>query len=146
MKQELTRFAPFLVWTHGVGGGVGGAAQQSVGHAHLHQHGAEVVALGESGAAILGAHLALAELYHGVDHLIHFIVSERIEDLKPFDIEAALGCCGLDLVHVAHQDRRQKAVFFQPCGGLENTGVGALGVDNFAGICLEDLYQIFKHF
>ena len=88
----------------------------------------------------------MAELYHGVDHLIHFIVSERIEDLKPLDVEAALGCCGLNLVHVAYQDRRQKAVFFQSCGGLEDTGVGTLGVDDLAGICLEYLYQIFKHF
>ena len=31
--------------TNGIGGGVGRAAQQAVGNAHLHQHGAEIVAL-----------------------------------------------------------------------------------------------------
>ncbi len=31
--------------TDGVGGGVGRAAQQAVGHPHRHQHGAEIVAL-----------------------------------------------------------------------------------------------------
>ena len=47
--------------TDRVGGGIGGAAQQSVGIAHLHQHGAEVVALLERGAALVGGHLALAQ-------------------------------------------------------------------------------------
>ena len=77
IKQEETILLPGLVLmscragTHGVGGGIGGAAQQSVGLAHLHQHGAEVIALLQVAADLLLRHLALAQLHHLLNHLLH---------------------------------------------------------------------------
>ncbi len=130
---------------HGIGGGIGGAAEQRVRHAHFDQHGAEVVALLERRGAVLRAHLALAQRDHGLHHLVHLVVSHGIEDLEPLDVEAALGGRSLDLLHIADEDRGQKALLLQPRGGGEDAGVGAFGEDDLAGIGLQNLNQVFKH-
>ena len=131
--------------THGVGGGIGGAAQQRVGNAHLHEHRAEIVALLEIGLALLGSHLALAELDHRLDHLVHFGIGRGIEDLKTFDVKAALLGSSLHLVNIADEHRREKTALLQARGGLEDTGIGALGIDDLAGIGFQNVNQIFKH-
>ena len=51
----------------------------------------------------------------------------------------------LTAVNIADEYRGKKSVLFESCGGFEDTGVVALGVDDLAGIGLKYLYQIFKH-
>ena len=132
--------------TYGICGGVGSAAEQAVCNAHLNEHGSEVVALGESRAAVLCAHLALAQCDHLVDHCIHALVGCGIEDLKAFDIKAALFSRCLDLIDVADEDRGQEAVLLQACCRLKDTSVAALGVDDLSRIVFENFNKIFKHF
>ena len=131
--------------TDGIGGGVGGAAQQGVGIAHLHQHGAEVVALQQVGAAVLGAHLALAELDHGLHHLLHVGIGGGVDDLQAFDVKTALGGLGLDDVHVADQDRSEEAALLQLGSSLQNPGVMAFGEDDLTGRFLELIDENIKH-
>ena len=129
----------------GVGGGVGGAAQQGVGLAHLHQHGAEIVTLFESGPAVLLAHLAAAEFHHLGHHLIHGGIGGGINDLSLGDIKAARGCGGLHLVHVAHQDHVHQILGHKTLGGLQNALVGTLGEYNGAAVFLQILQKSGKH-
>ena len=89
--------------TDRVGRGIGGAAEQTVGLAHLDEHGAEVVALFERGAALVGGHLALAQLDHLVDHLVHALVVFGVDDLGAADVEADVLGCGGDLIGVADE-------------------------------------------
>ena len=131
--------------TDRVGRGVGSAAEQAVGLAHLDEHGAEVVALGERGARVLCGDLAAAQLDHLLDHRVHFGIGQRIDYLKTLDIEAAFCSRGLDLIDVADENRSQEAVLLEPCCGLENARIAALGIDDLAGIGFKYLYQIFKH-
>ena len=131
--------------THGVGGGVGGAAEQGVGQTLFHQHGAEVVGLHEHGAGVLGRGLALAQRDEVVDELVHVGIGRGVEDLQTLDVEAALGGCCLDLIDIADEHGGEEAVLLQARGGLEDAGVGALGVDDLAGIGFENFYEIFKH-
>ena len=131
--------------TDGVGGGVGRAAQQGVGLAHLDEHGAEVVGLLQGGGAVLGAHLALAELDHLFDHGVELGVVLGVDYLKTLNVEAALGGRSLDLVDVADQHGGEEAAGLEAGRTLEYTGVGALGVNYLAGVLLENFHEIFKH-
>ena len=135
--------APFLVFTSW--GGIGGTAEQRVGNAHLDEHGAEVVALAQRGAALIFRHLALAELDHLGDHLIHAGIGGRIKNLETVDVETALCGGSLDFFHIADKDRGEEAALFQTGSRFQNTGIGSFGEDDLAGICLEDFYEIFKH-
>ena len=129
----------------GIGGGIGGTAQQSVGVAHLHQHGAEVVALGQGLPAVVGGHLALAQLHHLLHHFLHGGVSSRVENFQALDVEVTgLGGDG-DFLYVAHQNGGQEAVLLQTGSGLQDTGVGAFGKDDLPGICFQGLDHRFKH-
>ena len=132
--------------TYGIGGGIGRAAKQAVGNAHLDEHRAEVVALGKSCAAVLFAHLALAQCNHLVDHCVHALVGSGIKDLEAFDIKAAL--CGrcLDFIDLADEYRGQEAVLLQACRRLEDACVAALGVDDLSRIVFKNFNKIFKHF
>ena len=131
--------------TDRVGGGIGGAAQQSVGIAHLHQHGAEVVGLLEELAALLLTHLALAQLHQGGDHLLHVGEGLGINDLSAPDVEAGFLGSGLDLVEIAHQHRGQEGTGQQAGGRLQNAGIRALSEDNLPGMGLQLFDQKFKH-
>ncbi len=131
--------------TDGIGGGIGSAAQQSVGVAHLHQHGAEVVALLQQLAALLSAHLALAQLHHQIHHLVHAVEFGGVDDLGAVHVEAGLFGGGADLIRVAHQNGGQEIALEQAVGRLQNTGVGALGEHDLAGVLLQLLNQEFKH-
>ena len=131
--------------TDGVSRGIGRAAQQSVRIAHLHEHRAEIVALGQRLAALLGRHLALAQGDHLLDHLIHAGIGRGIDDLQALDVEAALGSCGLDLLGCADEDRGEEAALLQAVGSLENAGIRPFGKDNLARICLENFNQTVKH-
>ncbi len=130
---------------HGVGGGIGGAAQQSVGLAHLHQHGAEVVALLQGGAAVVLAHLALAQLHHLADHLVHTVIGGGIQDRCAGDVKAVLFSGGLHLVHIAHQDHVHQVLLHQAGGGLLDAGVRALGEDDGAAGFLQIVQKSGKH-
>ena len=132
--------------THGVRRGVGRAAQKAVGLAHLDKHGAEIVALGKVLAAILRGHLALAELDHLRDHLVHALIGRRIDDLRALDIKTALCGRGLHILDDADQDRLQEAALQKPVGRLQDAGVGALGEHD--GLLLsgfQSLNEFFKH-
>ena len=128
-----------------VSGGISRAAQKRVSRAHFHQHSSEIIALGQCGAAVLGRHLALAQLYHFGNHLIHSCICSRINDLQTVNVKAALCGVGLDLVHIADQDRCQETFRLQLCSRFENTCVRAFRKHDLAGICLEDLNQFVKH-
>ena len=128
-----------------VGGGVGGAAQQGVGHAHGHQHGAKVVALLQHGLALVGGHFALAQLYHPIHHGAHVLIGLRVIDDGAPDVEASVLGGGLDLGLIADEDGGQESAGQQPGGGLQNAGVGALGKDDFAGVGFQDLDEFFEH-
>ena len=131
--------------TDGVRGGVGRAAEQGIGHAHLHEHGAEVVALLEVGADFFHGHFALAQVEHALGHLVHLVIVGGIDDLQPLDVKVAGLGRSLHVLDVADEDRRQEAALFQAGSGLEDAGVGALGVDDLARIGFENFNQIFKH-
>ena len=81
--------------THGVGGGIGRAAEQGVDQTHLDEHRAEVVALGKCRAAVLFAHLALAQFHHLGDHLVHALIGSRVDDCGLADAEIALSAAAL---------------------------------------------------
>ena len=129
----------------GVCRGVGSAAEQGVGHAHLHEHRAEVVSLLQQLAALFGRHLALAKSDHRIDHLVHLIVGQRVDDLQAFDIEAALRGRGLDLFHVADEHRGEEAVLLQAGSRLKNAGIRTLGEHDAAGIGFQNVDQFVKH-
>ena len=131
--------------TDGVRGGIGRAAEQCIGHAHLHEHGAEVVALLEVGAHVLHFHLALAQVEHALRHLVHLVIGGGIDDLETLDVKAAGLGRSLHVLDIADKDRRQEAALLQAGSGLEDAGVGALGVDDLARIGFENFNQIFKH-
>ena len=131
--------------TDGVGGGVGSAAQQAVGLAHLHQHGAEVVGLLQQSGALLSGLLALAQLHHGVDHLIEAGVVLGVDDLGSGNIKVTGGSSSLALSLVAHHDDLQHALSQQLCSSLQDAGIIALGENDRLGICLQLCYQRRKH-
>ena len=130
---------------HGVGGGVGCAAQQAVCLAHLDQHGAEVVALGQGGAALLIGHLALAQLHHLGDHLVKAFIAGGVQDLCAVNGKAALGSRLLDLIHVAQQDDLQGLACHQTAGSGQNAGIGTLGKYDRFGFCLQLLFKILEN-
>ena len=109
--------------TDRVGRGVGSAAEQAVGLAHLDEHGAEVVALLERGAALVGGHLALAQLHQGGDHLLHVGEGLGINDLSAPDVEADLLGHLPALLGVADQDRGQEGTGPQAGRGLQHAGL-----------------------
>ena len=127
--------------TDGIGGGVGGAAQQAVDLALLDQHGAEVVALHQRGPALVGAHFALAQGNHGFHHFVHAFIGGGVQNFYILDVKTTLFRGSLDFLHVAHQHGGQEAALDQAGSGLQNTGVSALGKDDFPGI----LFQGFDH-
>ena len=129
----------------GISGGVGSAAQQAVSLAHLYQHGAEVVALEQVGLALLGGHLALAQLNHLCNHFIHLGIGLGINDLYALDIKAALLGSGLNLGHVANQDNLHNALCLDAGSGFQDTSVGALGEDDGLGVLLQLFNQSIKH-
>ena len=131
--------------TNGISGGVGSAAEQSVSLAHLDEHGAEVVALGQCSAAVLLAHLALAELYHLGYHGIHLRIGCRIDDLHALDIKAALCSSSLNSLYVADQDGVHQAVLLQAGSSLKNTGILALGKYDGTLFSLQSRNQVLKH-
>ncbi len=117
----------------GIGGGVGCSAEQSIGLAHLDEHGAEVVAL-ESAARASSA-VTLPRRSSTIFSTIASIsIGQRIDYLKTLDIEAALCSRCLDLIDVADENRSQEAVLLEPCCGLENARIAAFGIDDLAGI------------
>ena len=130
----------------GISSGVCGAAQQGIGVTHLHQHGAKVIALGQRFPAILSGHLALAEGNHLLHHGVHLRVSSRVDDLDAFHVKVPGGGSSLDRLHLTNENRGQEAAFFQPVRGLQNSGIGAFGKDNFPGIRFQDFNHRIKHF
>ena len=131
--------------TNGVGSGVSSAAQQAISLAHLHQHGAEVVGLLQQSGALLSGLLALAQLHHGVDHLIKTGIVLGVDDLGSGNIKVTGGSSSLALSLVAHHDDLQHALGQQLCSGLQNAGIIALGENDRLGICLQLCYQRCKH-
>ena len=95
--------------------------------------------------AVLRGHLALAQLDHRRDHLVHALVGRGIEDLQTFDVKAALGRSRLHGFDVADENGGQEAVLLQAGGRFEDARVGALGVDDLARIGFQNFNQIFKH-
>ena len=79
------------------------SAVEAVGLAHLDEHGAEVVALLERGAALVGGHLALAQRDHLVDHLVHAVEILGVDDLGTADVEADVLSGGGNLIGVADE-------------------------------------------
>ena len=131
--------------THGVRGGVGRAAEQAVGHAHLDEHGAEVVALLQRVAALLGRHLALAQLDHLLDHRVHLGIVRGIGDLGAADVEAGvLGGRG-DLLGIADEHGLEEVTGQQTGARLEDAGVGAFGKDDGFGALFQGCDQLTKH-
>ena len=131
--------------TDGVGSRIGRAAQQRVGVAHLHQHGAKVVALGQRLAALVGGHLALAQLHHLINHGVHFGIGLGVDDFDALDVVAALGRVSLDNVNVADEDGGQEAALDQTVGGLQNAGVVALGKNDFSGVRFQRFDHCIEH-
>ena len=143
--RALLRLDQLQSRTDRIGGGVGRAAEQRVGLAHLDEHGAEIVALGQRGAAVFLRHFALAQLDPLCDHLIHTGVGGRVDDLGLGNVEAALGCGSLDLVDIADEDDVHQIVLDQAVGRFEDAGVGAFGEDDGAAGRLEGADQFCKH-
>ena len=131
--------------THGVGGGVGGTAQQAVGLAHLHQHGAEIIGLGQIGAALLGGHLALAEHDHLFHHLVHAGIGSRIDDPGAGNIVAALFGSRPDAVGRTDQNDPQEASLQELRSRIQDAGILAFGEDDGAVIGFQRFDQFLKH-
>ena len=131
--------------TDGVSGGVSGAAQQAVGLAHLDQHGAKVIALGQSGTALLVGHFALAQLNHFGNHCVKLRVSGGIKDLGTGDIKIAVGSSLFDGLGLAQQDDLQGLASQQTAGGGQDTSIGALSKDDGLRLGLQFLLKIFKN-
>ena len=63
--------------------------------------------------------------------------SSGVHDLSAADVEAGLLGGGADRVGVAHQHGGQPGTGQQTGAGLQDTGVGALGKDDFLGVFLQ---------
>ena len=131
--------------TDGIGSGIGRAAEQCVGLAHLDKHGAEIIALGECLAAVFLRHLALAQFDHLLNHFVHAGIGCRVDDLGLCNVEAALFCCGLNLVNIADENDVHQIVLDEAVCRFENTGVRAFGKDDGAAGCLQCVDQLCKH-
>ena len=122
--------------------GIGCAAEQAVSNAHLDQHSAEIVTLLEDRKSLLGSHaLALSEFAEAVNHLVHFIIILRINDLCPTDIVACFFSCMLHFVGLAQKNRSQEAACKKTGSSLKNTGIRALCKDD----CLGILFELLDH-
>ena len=131
--------------SYGVCGGIGGAAQQAVGLAHLYEHGAEVVALQQVCLAVFGAHLALAQSDHGVDHFVHAFIGCGIDDLCAFDVEASFGCGLLDLIHNTDKDNAHQLLCEELGCRFLDTRVDTFGEDDRFGFRLYFCDQLIEH-
>ena len=72
-------------------------------------------------------------------------VDEKVREIMEGSGVSQVQGAILAAVNIADEYRGKKSVLFESCGGFEDTGVVALGVDDLAGIGLKYLYQIFKH-
>ena len=131
--------------TNGVCGGVSSTAEQCVSLAHLDEHGAEVVALCQICADGLHVHLALAQVEHGLSHLVHLRIGSRVDDLGAGDVEAARCSRCLDLVDIADQNDVHQLILEQTRGSFQDAGIRTLGEYNLSLVRLENRNQIFKH-
>ena len=131
--------------TDGIRGGIGRAAQQAVGNAHMNQHGTEIVGLLQRGAALFLGHLALAQRHHLLDHLLHALIGLRIDDPRAADIEAGFLGGGLDLLLVADQDGFQEGCRQQAGPGLKDARVRTLREYDGLGVLFQRCDQRFKH-
>ena len=131
--------------TNGIGGGVGRAAEQRVRLAQLYEHRAEIVALGERGAAVLFGHLALAQLDHFRHHLIHAVIGRGVDDGRLADAEIALFRGSLDLSFITDEDDVHQVLLEKAAGSLEDTGVRTFGKDDGAAGGFECVDQFGEH-
>ena len=128
--------------TDRIGCGIGCAAEQAVRNTHLDQHSAEIVTLLKDRKSLLGSHaLALSEFAEAVNHLVHFIIILRINDLCPTDIVACFFSCMLHFVGLAQKNRSQEAACKKTGSSLKNTGIRALCKDD----CLGILFELLDH-
>ena len=130
----------------GIGGGVGGAAQQAVGLAHLDQHGTEIVALGHCCTALLFGHFALAQFHHLGDHLVKAFIVDRVDDLGAGDVKTAFRSRLVHRLRVPQQNDLENPAGQQTAGGAQDTSVGTFGKYDRFGCCLELRFETFKKF
>ena len=90
----------------------------------LDQHGAEVIALGQSGTALLVGHLALAQLDHLGDHSVKFRISGRIDDLGTSDVKIVFSGGLFNSLRLTQQDDFQGLACQQTAGGGKDASVG----------------------
>ena len=110
--------------TDSISCGIGCAAEQAVSNTHLDQHGSEIVALLKDRKSLLGSHaFALSELAEAGNHLIHFLIIFRINDLGTTNVVAGLFCCILNFIFLAEKDRGQEAACQKTGSRLKNTRI-----------------------
>ena len=95
--------------------------------------------------AVFGAHLALAQRDHRLDHLVHAFVGSGIDDLSAGNVEAPFGSGLLDLIDNAHEDDAHQLLGEQLAGRFLDTRVHAFGEDDRFGIFLYFCDQLIKH-
>ena len=59
---------------------------------------------------------------------------------------ARSGVGSLDLIDITDEDGGQEAFLFKSCSRLKYACIVAFGVDDLAGIILQNFNEIFKHF
>ena len=96
-------------------------------------------------AAVLKAHLALAELGHGGCHFLKTVIFLGIDDFRAADIERGFLCRLINLVFLADENGLQECTGQQAGAGLKNTGVCALGKHNGLRILLQTCDQLLEH-
>ena len=114
-------------------------------NALLDQHGAEIIALAQGRAALVGGHFSFAQRHHDGDHLVHAFVGLGVQDGQSVDVKIPGRGGGLHLLGIAHQDDVHQVVLLQPGGGFENTLVGALGEHDGASGGPQVFDQLCKH-
>ena len=129
----------------GIRSGICSSAKKRVGHAHLDQHGAEVIAFFQVVGAFLGRHFTLAQLHHLCHHFVKAVIAVGVDYLKSVNVEAAFFRGSFHIGSAAHQHGCQETGPFQSGGSFKYAGVGALGENYLPGVFLQYVDKILKH-
>ena len=131
--------------TYGVCSRISSSSKKAVTLAHLNKHGAKIVALGQSLADLLLCHLAFSKLHHLRNHGIHLRIGQGIYDLALVNIIITRCRGSLNLVHITQKNNAKDTFCRQSGGGIKNTAVRSLCINDGSRILLEILDHLCQH-
>ena len=132
--------------TDSVSGGVHCAAEVSINHTGLQQHGAEVVGLHEGGACLVLSELAVTSLDHNLDHDVNMLILMGVDNFNASDIAACSDSSAFDDLLIADKNGAQNTLISQAACSLNDTCIGALCKGDGTILTFKYANKILKHF